>query len=137
MIASNTAGYIFGGYGTAALKDTQSSEIDIRSFIFSLRKKNKPNYNRFCATENAAVISGHDSWGPAFGSNNGKRLALRFFSQNYTKIMKRANNTLDCVDLLVQLENGYETRGLDNNELHGGNKLLHNIEVYDMSGEVT
>ena len=126
---------MFGGYTTKQWKDDNSCEVDPQAFLFCLRKKNVKNYVKYYATDKTAIISGYNNcWGPVFGSSDGKQFGLRFFDKKHASLVKRASNTFHCVDLSVNLQHGFNNKGHKDSELHGGNNQLHNIEVYDMSG---
>ena len=138
VVARNTAGYVFGGYAckpwTSVSKDTYTS--DENAFLFRLRKKNERNFELYQAN-NAAIVSWYDNkMGPAFGRHTGSdsgNIGLYFFYHD--GFPQYADGSFD-VNLSVSLSTGFDNKGHSDDELHGGDNRLYNLDVYQLSGRV-
>ena len=133
-VASNTAGYVFGGY--APMPWFTSSSITTisapTSFLFRLRKANEQDYMKFAAVDTNSGVRSCDNRGPNFGNtSNYNALIIIDSSANITK--KSGENFFTC-DVSVDFKYGYKNNGQDNNALHGGDNKLINVEVYTVEG---
>ena len=134
VIASNTAGYVFGGYARYPRTDSGTVYIcDPSAFLFRLKKANQRDCMKFLARNDnlCTVVSSFADQGPLFGNTSGKA-ALKFFSGEVTK--QAGKPFFVCSNLSVNFANGFQNNGQDNNALTGGNNQLLNIEVYHVEG---
>jgi hypothetical protein len=136
VLASNTAGYVFGGYASVPWTSTQAYPLDPQAFLFRLKVANTQNYMKFPAqnaTHQTAICS-FPQYGPVFG-NHGSYVALSFFQGN--PIAKQGGqNFFTLPNFQVNFAYGFANNGQDNNALHGGNNQIINIEAYTLAGKL-
>ena len=134
----NTKGYAFGGYATQTWKSGDGNndvfKLDQEAFLFTIRKNNKKNFVKYPAN-NAAIISCRNGYyGPEFGrydSPTSGSYGLSLFSD----IVKKGTDGTYEVHMYVDLSNGFNNHGHSDNEFHGGDTKLFDIEVFELSGK--
>ena len=131
-VASNMAGYVFGGYAPIPWFSPSSFTTlsAPSSFLFRLRKTNERDYTKFAAEGTNEGVSSRNDMGPGFGNASG----WAFNIMNNSNITKKSGENFFTCPMSVNFNYGYRCNSQDNNALHGEDNRLINIEVYTVEG---
>ncbi|CAH1800677.1 unnamed protein product [Owenia fusiformis] len=122
-VATNTAGYVFGGYIGLAWHQANSNTADSNpstSFLFRLSANNVFDPKKAPCSNHERAIHGNGSYGPTFGyyqwlsfSGSGKLTGVHWTS-----------------DVTYNIDNAY--KGMSCQEFNGANHLYTDFEVYEI-----